>query len=130
MFNKTSLNLKLPSVTKSTKQKKTQNYKTKITLSIAEISDEEEDYLEMNEEVKNVKEPKDGVSLVKKYEIFLKGANRKIINIVRKQVELLKRFKDSDKFFSRVGLSRSNVYFKIRLYKCLCSLVYKILFSE
>ena len=62
----------------------------------------------MNEEVKNAKEPKDSMS------------NRKIINIVGKQGELLKRFKYSDEFFDRVGLSRSNIYFKIGLYKFLC----------
>ena len=50
----------------------------------------------MDQEVKNAKEPKDGISLIKKYEDLLKGANRKIINIVGKQGELLKRFKDSN----------------------------------
>ena len=74
----------------------------------------------MNKEVKNPKGPKDGISLVKKYEDLLKGANRKITNIVGKQEELLKRFKDSDKFFSRVGLNRSNIYLKVRLHKFLC----------
>ena len=38
------------------------------------IFDEEDNYLEMKE-VKNVKEPKNGISLVKKYEGLLKGAN-------------------------------------------------------
>ena len=74
----------------------------------------------MNEEVKNAKESKDGISLVKKYEDLLKGANKKIINIVGKQGELLKRFKYSDESFDCVGLSRSNIYFKISLYKFLC----------
>ena len=46
--------------------------------------------------------------------------NKKTINIVAKQGERLKRFKDSDEFFDSVGLSRSNTYFKIRLYKSLC----------
>ena len=72
----------------------------------------------MNEEVKNVKELKNGISLVKKYEDLLKGVNRKIINIVGKQGELLKR--DNEKFFGRVGLSRSNIFFKIGLYEFLC----------
>ena len=58
----------------------------------------------MNEEVKNTKKPKDGISLKKKYEDLLKGANRKIINIVGKQEELLKRFKGSDKYFDSVSL--------------------------
>ena len=52
----------------------------------------------------------------------MKGANKKIINIVKKQGELLKKFKEEDDFFDCVGLSRSNIYFKIRLYKFLCKL--------
>ena len=61
-----------------------------------EVFDQKEDFLQMDQEVKNAKEPKDGISLIKKYEDLLKGANRKIINIVGKQGELLKRFKDSN----------------------------------
>ena len=49
----------------------------------------------------------------------MKRANRKIINTVSKQGELLKRFNDAEEFFDRVGLSRSNIYFKISLYKFL-----------
>ena len=60
-----------------------------------------------------------GVSLAKKYEVLLKGANWKIINIVGKQGELLKKFKDSDEFFDGLGLSRSIIYFKISLHKFL-----------
>ena len=61
-----------------------------------EVFDQKEDFLQMDQEVKNAKEPKDSISLIKKYEDLLKGANRKIINIVGKQGELLKRFKDSN----------------------------------
>ena len=45
---------------------------------------------------------------------------KEIINVVGKQGELLKRFKDSDELFDGVSLSWSNIYFKIRLYKFLC----------
>ena len=41
---------------------------------------EEEDYLQICEEVKNVKDLKGGISLVKKYEDYLEGANKKINN--------------------------------------------------
>ena len=54
-------------------------------LASIEIADEE-DYSELKEEVKNATEPK-------------------IINIVGKQGELLKKFKESNGFFGRVGLS-------------------------
>ena len=49
----------------------------------------------------------------------MKRTNKKIINIVGKQGKLLKRFKQ-DEFFDSVGLSQSNIYFKVRLYKFLC----------
>ena len=47
---------------------------------------EEEDDLQMSEEVENAKNPKYGISLVKKYEHLLKGANKKMINIVGKSI--------------------------------------------
>ena len=89
--------------------------KQELFTSVAELSDGEKDYLELKEEVRTAMEPKDGIFLVKKYQDLLKGANRRIINIVGKQVKLLKRFKEEDEFFDCVGLSRSNIYFKISL---------------
>ena len=55
--------------------------------------------------MKNAKDLKDAISLVKKYEDLLKSSNKKVIDIVAKQGELLKRFKDSDEFFDGVRLS-------------------------
>ena len=93
--------------------------KQELLVSILKVFDEEEDYLHMNEEVKNMKKLKDGISLVKKYEDLLKGANRKIINIVRKTGRVPLKIQDNEEFFDCVGLSRSNIYFKISLYKFL-----------
>ena len=76
------------------KQKTPELIKKELLASILEVFNEEEGYLKINEEVKNAKELKDGMALVKKYENLLKGANKKIINIVGKQGELLKRFKE------------------------------------
>ena len=101
------------------KNKTPEIVKQELLASIVEHSDGEEDYLELNEEVNIAKEPKDITALVKKYEHLLKGANKKIINIVGKKDELLKRFRDEEEFFDRTGLSRSNIYFKISLYKSL-----------
>ena len=55
--------------------------KKALLASLAEHSEGEEDYLQLNEEVKNAK---DCIALVKKYEDILKGANKKIINTVGK----------------------------------------------
>ena len=76
------------------KQKTPELIKKELLASILEVFNEEEGYLQINEEVKNAKEMKDGMALVKKYEDLLKGANKKIINIFGKQGELLKRFKE------------------------------------
>ena len=77
----------------TTKKKSPETIKQELLTSIIEIVNEE-GYSGLNEEVKNAKEP---------------NIDR-IINIVGKQGELLKKFKESDEFFSRVGLSRSNIY--------------------
>ena len=77
--------------------------KKELQESILEVYEEEN--ANLNDEVKNVKSLNEGISLVKKYENLLKGANKKIINIVGKQGGLLKRFKEDDKFFDCVGLS-------------------------
>ena len=93
--------------------------KQKLLASIAEHSDGEEDYFELNEKVRNAKQLQDSIALVKKYENILKGTKKKIIKIVGKQSELLKCFRDEDEFFDRIDLSRSNIYFKTSLYKFL-----------
>ena len=82
------------------KQKKTtEKIKKELLASIPEVSNEEEDYLQMNEEVKIAKEVKDCMSLVKKYGNLLNGANKRIINIVKRQGEILKKFREEDDFF-------------------------------
>ena len=95
-------------VARKTNEKKTpEMIKKELQSSILEVVEEE--HLNLNEEVKNAKKVKDGISLVKKYENFLKRANKKIINIVGKQGELLKGFKQEDEFFNCVGLHQSNI---------------------
>ena len=94
--------------------------KKELLESVIEVSNKEENYLQLNEEVKNAKELKDGIALVNKYENLLKGVNKRSINTVRKQGQNLKTFKEQDDFVNCVDLSRSNIYFKIRLHKFLC----------
>ena len=77
--------------------------KIELQESILEVSEEEN--ANLNEDVKNVKSLNEGISLMQKYENLLKSENKKIINIVGKQGELFKRFKEEDKFFDCVGLS-------------------------
>ena len=93
--------------------------KTELLTSIIEHTDGEEDYLELNKEVRNANEPQSGIALVNKCENLLKETKKKFINIVGKQDKILKGFRGEDEFFDCIGLSRSNIYFKISLYKML-----------
>ena len=86
--------------------------KKEFQSSILKVS-EEGNYLQIQEEVKNSKDLKDGIALFKKYEELLKEENKKI-NIVGKQGEILKKLKEEHDFFNYLGLSRSNTYFEIR----------------
>ena len=55
------------SVARRTKMNKTpETIKKELLASIVELLGGEEDYLELNEEVRNAKEPKDVIALVKK----------------------------------------------------------------
>ena len=58
-----------------TKKKMPEIIKKELLASMLEVF-EEEDYLQMCEEVKNAKDLRDGIYLVKKYEDLLKGANK------------------------------------------------------
>ena len=100
---------------KTNRKKTPEIIKKELQESILEASEEEN--AKLNEDIKNVKSLSEGISRVQKYENLLKGTNKKIINIVGKQGELLKRFKGEDKFFKCVGLSRSNIYFKFPVLK-------------
>ena len=82
------------SVRKTNRKKTPEMIKKELQESILEVSEEEN--ANLNEEVKDVKNLNEGISLVQKYENVFKGANKKMINIVGKQGELLKRFKEED----------------------------------
>ena len=59
---------------KTNKKKTSEMIKRELLASILELSGGEQNYSELSK-VKNAKEPKDGIALVKKYEDHLKGAN-------------------------------------------------------
>ena len=51
-----------------------------------------------------------------KYKELLKTQNKRIINVIRNQRQLLKQVKESAEFFELVFLSRSIFYFRMNLY--------------
>lgn len=72
------------------KQKKKTQKAIKKELPGSLIEFEDEDELELKELVKNLKESKKAITLIKRYKNILKAQNKKIINLVGKQGELLR----------------------------------------
>ena len=94
----------------SQKKKITDDVKDELLRLLA--NSEKNAQLGLHDEVRNAKNPKEAKNLIKMCEEILKRQNKKIINIARRQGELLKMFKKSDDFLDRIGLSRPNIYFK------------------
>ena len=100
---------------RKTNRKKTPGaIKKEFQESILEVSEEEN--ANLNEAVENMKSLNEGISLIQNNKNLLKGAKKKIININGNQGDLLKRYKEEDKFFDCAGISKSNIYFKMRLF--------------
>ena len=111
----TFFHLQLRGSVRKTNRKKTPGaIKKEFQESILEVSEEEN--ANLNEAVENMKSLKEGISLIQNNKNLLKGANKKIININGNQGDLLKRYKEEDKFFDCAGISKSNIYFKMRLF--------------
>ena len=70
------------------KKKTSEMIKEELFSSILETEDEDE--LELDEEVKAKKDPKEAVTIIKRNEKILRNQKRRIINIVEKQGQLLK----------------------------------------
>ena len=62
------------------------------------VSIEKADETGLNDAVRNAKEPTEAVEIIKEWEELLKEQNKRIINIVAKQTELLQTFKESNGF--------------------------------
>ena len=61
-------------------KKSSKAIKQELLAPVTKIADE--DYSGLNEDVKNAKEPKEVIFIIKKHEELLQGEDRKIINIV------------------------------------------------
>lgn len=83
--------------------KNTPKYKTKETAK-QELLNRLMDNVEIEElwskEIANgITDPRDTIKMIKRYEEIIKTQNKKVINIVRNQGQLLKKFKSNEKIF-------------------------------
>ena len=68
--------------------------------------------------IDNVTNQREAVAIINDYEEFIKTKNKKTISYVAEQGQILKNFRDMEDFTTKImGVSRSIIHFKIRLYK-------------
>ena len=58
-------------------------------------------------------QPTMSLTLRKQYQVISKTRNKKAIEYIGNQGELLKKFKDTENVFDNAGQSRSRIYLKI-----------------
>ena len=70
--------------------------------------------------IDNVSYQGEAVAIISDYKEFIKTNNRKTISYVAEQGQILKSLRDMEDLTTKdMGVSRSIIYFKIRLYKFL-----------
>ena len=100
-----------------TRNKTNESIKRELLNSLKDNDDVEEQRL--NETANNVSNSQEAIVIIRRYKVIIKTQNKKAIQYIGKQGELLKKFKNSEIFFDNIGQSRLTRYFKISLYKFL-----------
>ena len=65
----------------------------------------------LNETANNVNNSQEAILMICHYEDIIKTQNKKAIGYIGKQVQLLKKFKETEHFFNNVGQSKPTFFF-------------------
>lgn len=115
------LNTKNNEEKKKKKKRKTKD-QVKKELACLLIENDSVDNKILNEKESSIKKLEDAILNVKEYETIIKIKKKGILNIAYRQGSLFQQFKEPDKFvekFNESGVSKSKVYFKIKVVKIL-----------
>ena len=115
---------------KKTKRLSTHEIRKQLLESI--IINEVVESEELNKEAEEIQQPEEAAKVIKQYEDVIKTKKKGIINIAYYQGNVLKRFKEKEKFiklFSQLGIHKNTIIFKINVFK-LCERYPKLLRSS
>ena len=96
------------------------------------IIDEVLEFEDLNKEAKEIQDPEKAAEIIKRYEDIIKTKKKGIINVAYHQGQVLKRFKEKEKFVtlvSELGIHKTTIIFKINVFK-LCKKYPKLLKSS
>ena len=90
-----------------TKKEGNETIKRELLNSLQENADVEEQGL--NETVNNVNNSQEAILTIYRYEGNIKTQDKKAVEYIGKQGQLLRKFKDTEHFFDKVGQSSSTI---------------------
>ena len=103
---------------KKAKRFSKEEIKTKLLGSIT--IDEVLECEDLNKEAEEVQDSERAAEIIKRYEDIIKTKNKGIINVAYHQGEVLKRFKEKEKFpkvVSELGIHETTIIFRINVFK-------------
>ena len=107
-------------VADSKKTKRLSKEEIKKQLLDLMIIDEVVEFQDLNEEAEEIQDPIKAAEIIKRYEDIIKTKNKGIINVAYHQGEVLKRFKEKEKFpkvVSELGIHETTIIFRINVFK-------------
>ena len=93
--------------------------------------DEVVEFDSLNKEAKETQDPEEAAKIIKRYKDIIKTKNKGIINVAYNLGQIIKRFKEKEKFaklVSELGIHKTTIIFRINVFK-LCKKYPKLLKS-
>ena len=84
------------------------------------IIDKVLEFKDLNKEAKEIQDPEKGAEIIKRYKDIIKTEKKGIINAAYHQGQVLKRFKEKEKFVmlvSELVIHKTTIIFKINVFK-------------
>ena len=84
------------------------------------IIDENLEFDDLNKEAEEIQDSEKAAEIIKRFEDVIKTKKKGIINVVFHQGQILKRFKEKEKFaklVSELGVHKTTIIFKINVFK-------------
>ena len=116
----------------SKKAKRLSKEEIKKQLLDSTIIDEVLAFEDLNKEAEEIEDPEKAAEIIKRYENNIKTNKKGIINVAYHQGQVMKRFKEKEKFVtvvSELGIQKTTIIFKINVFK-LCKKYPKLLKSS
>ena len=104
----------------SEKAKRLSKEEIKKQLLDSIIIDEVLEFEDLNKEAEEIQDPEKAAEIIKRYEDIIKTKKKGIINVAYHQGQVLKRFKEKEKFVkfvSELGIHKTTIIFKITVFK-------------